>query len=119
MADGEDAQTAQFRVKKGETLFSDGEDSVSVHYLQIRVNAEWSNVFQLTLEGGRSWGDQIDLLYRHIEHPQELLLHVSGYGYWGDTEYYRSLDSGFTWLPTPLRRMPDPVIYIQEILPQV
>ena len=104
---------------KGDLLFIDGEDSVSIHYLQRLEGSEWVNVFQLTLEGGRSWGDEIDILYRHIERPGELLVHVSGYGYWGDTEFYRSLDSGCTWQPTNLRRLMDPTLYTREKLVHV
>jgi hypothetical protein len=111
--------SADFRVKKGETLFQDDEDSVHIHFLQKQTAAEWLNVFQLTLESGRSWGDEIDILYRHSEKPAELLVHVAGYGYWGDTEYYRSTDEGLTWLPTGLRRLPDPAVYAKEYLPQV
>lgn len=109
----------EFRVKKGEALFQEDEDSVSIHYLQKQVESEWLSVFQLTLESGRSWGDEIDSLYRHRENPGELLVHVSGYGYWGDTEYYRSTDGGLNWLPTGLRRLPDPVVYMREVLEQV
>jgi hypothetical protein len=109
----------EFRVMKGEVLFIDGEDSVSIHYLQRLGEMEWENVFQLTLEGGRSWGDEIDYLYHHNERPGELLVHVSGYGYWGDTEYYRSLDGGLTWQPTTLRRLMDPPVYTKEKLVHV
>lgn len=114
-----DTISTEFRVKKGETLFQDGEDSVGIHYLQKQVGAEWCTVFQLTLEIGRSWGDEIDFLFRHQQNVTELLVHVSGYGYWGDTEYYRSVDSGFNWQPTGLRRMPDPAVYSKEVLAQV
>lgn len=109
----------QFRVIIGETLFMDGEDSVSIHFLQKQANTDWFNVFQLTLESGRSWGDQIDLLYRKKELPDELLIHVSGFGFWGDTEYYRSVDGGDTWQPTRLRREPEPAFFCREVLPQV
>jgi hypothetical protein len=108
--------STEFRVKKGEALFQDGEDSVNIHYLQKQVEGEWLNVFQLTLECGRSWGDEIDSIYRHRLNSGELLIHVSGYGYWGDTEYYRSTDDGLNWLPTGLRRAPDPAVYAREIL---
>jgi hypothetical protein len=109
----------QFRVFKGEALFQDGEDSVHIHYLQKQVGGEWINVFQLTMETGRSWGDEIDLLFRHKTDPDDLLVHVSGFGYWGDTEYYRSVDGGCVWEPTRIRRTPDPESYRQETLPQV
>lgn len=110
---------SQFRVIKGETLFMDGEDSVSIHFLQKQVSTEWFNVFQLTLESGRSWGDQIDLLYCKKDFPDELLIHVSGFGYWGDTEYYRSVDGGDTWQPTRLRREPEAALFFKEVLSQV
>ncbi len=110
---------ARFRVMKGETLFQDEEDSVSIHYLQKQVGMEWQSVFQLTLESGRSWGDQIDLLYTHCQRSAELLIHVSGYGYWGDTEYFRSLDDGDTWEPTRLRREPAAEEYTYVELEQV
>jgi hypothetical protein len=108
-----------FRVLKGETLFEDEEDAVHIHYLQKLVGEEWVNVFHLTLETGRSWGDEIDVLYRHRTAPGELLIHVYGFGYWGDTEYYQSSDHGETWLPTRYRRLPDPRLYSTENLPQV
>ena len=111
--------STEFRVKKGEALFQDGEDSVNIHFLQKKNADDWFSVFQLTMESGRSWGDEIDLLYRHLENPAELLVHVSGYGYWGDTEYYRSTDGGLTWQPTGLRRLPDPAVYRKEYLTQV
>ncbi len=104
----------QFRVIKGETLFMDGEDSVSIHFLQKQASTEWFNVLQLTLESGRSWGDQIDLLYRKKNSQDELLVHVSGFGYWGDTEYYCSMDGGDTWQPTRLRREPDPALFLKK-----
>ena len=113
------AVSMEFRVKKGEALFQDGEDSVNIHYLQKQTADEWLSVFQLTMESGRSWGDEMDLLYRHLENHPELLVHVSGYGYWGDTEYYRSTDGGLIWLPTGLRRLPDPAVYAKEYLEQV
>ena len=111
--------STDFRVKKGDTLFQDGEDSVSIHYLQKLAATEWLSVFHLTLESGRSWGDEIDILYRRFENPNELLVHVSGYGYWGDTEYYQSMDGGLNWLPTGLRRLPDPDVFAKEYLLQV
>jgi hypothetical protein len=110
---------AQFRVTKGETLFMDGEDSVSIHILQKQAGAEWINVFELTLESGRSWGDQIDFIYQKKDSQEDLLIHVSGFGYWGDTEYYRSLDGGDSWQPTRLRREPEPGTYCREELPQL
>jgi hypothetical protein len=116
MMNADPTASSEFRVKKGETLFQDGEDSVSIHYLQKQVDGDWRNVFQLTLESGRSWGDEIDFLYRLSENSTELLLHVSGYGYWGDTEYYRSTDAGLNWLPTGLRRQPDALLYTRENL---
>lgn len=109
---------AQFRVIKGETLFKDGEDSVSIHILQKQVGTEWVSVFELTLESGRSWGDQIDFLYRKKDSQAELLIHVSGFGYWGDTEYYNSVDTGDSWQPTRLRREPEPALYGREDLAQ-
>ncbi len=112
-------QPAKFRVKLGEILFQDGEDLVRVHYLQKADGAAgWENVLELHLEGGRSWGDEIDLLYRH-KVCAELLVHVSGFGYWGDAEFYRSLDDGCTWQPTPYKRSPDPALYNEERLEQV
>ena len=93
---------AQFRVRKGQTLFEDEEDSVSVYHVQRDIGAGWEDVLQLSLESGRSWGDRIDLLYRHTS-TSELLLHVEGFGYWGDFEFYQSLDCGLTWNPVPLK----------------
>jgi hypothetical protein len=43
-------------------------------------------------------------------------VHVSGYGYWGDTEFYRSLDGGGTWQPTNLRQLLEPGLYHKETL---
>ena len=80
---------------------------------------EWTNVFQLTMETGRSWGDEIDRLYRRKTTPEELLIHVSGFGFWGDAEYYLSVDGGSSWQPTNLRLEPDPAQFSSEILPQV
>ncbi len=112
-------QPAKFRVKLGEILFQDGEDLVRVHYLQkADGHAEWQNVLELHLEGGRSWGDEIDLLYRS-KTCGELLVHVSGFGYWGDAEFYRSVDNGMTWQPTHYKRTPDPTLYNEERLEQV
>jgi hypothetical protein len=119
MVSGEQKILTQFRVMKGEALFQDGEDSVHIHYLQKWTGAEWLNVFHLTMETGRSWGDEIDLLFRRLVPPQELIIHVSGFGYWGDTEYYRSLDDGATWQPTTLRRAPDAAFFQQETLSQI
>jgi hypothetical protein len=109
----------RFRVMKGEALFQDGEDSVHIHYLQKQDGVEWTSVFQLTMETGRSWGDEIDRLYRRVTRPEEMLIHVSGFGFWGDAEYYRSVDGGCTWQPTHLRLEPDPAQFSSEILPQV
>ncbi len=111
-----DITSPDFRVKKGETLFQDGEDSVGIHYLQKQIGDEWCNVFHLTLEIGRSWGDEIDYLFRHLENSAEFIIHVSGYGYWGDTEYYHSRDGGLNWEPTGLRRPPDAAVYSKEVL---
>ncbi len=112
-------EITKFRVKMGEILFQDGEDNVRAHYLQrLDGPAGWENVLELHLEGGRSWGDEIDLLYRH-KACSELLVHVSGFGYWGDAEYYHSLDGGKTWAPTHYKRKPDPTIFNEERLEQV
>jgi hypothetical protein len=119
MVSGEPKKANEFRVLKGDPLFQDGEDSVHIHYLQKQVDSQWVNVFQLTMEAGRSWGDEIDLLYRRITPPEELIIHVSGFGYWGDTEYYRSTDNGYSWEPTTMRRAPDPDLFQQEALSQV
>jgi len=108
---------AQFRVRKGQTLFEDEEDSVSVYHVQRNTGAGWEDVLQLSLESGRSWGDRIDLLYRHMS-TSELLLHVEGFGYWGDFEFYQSLDCGLTWNPIPLKREPNPTEYVKEELPE-
>ena len=105
----------KFRVLRGEILFSDGEDNVHIQYLQKLEGAGWVNVLELHLEGGRSWGDEIDYLYRHRSR-NELLVHVSGFGYWGDTEYYRSTDGGSTWEPTQYTREPNPAEYTRESL---
>jgi hypothetical protein len=110
---------SKFRVKLGEILFQDGEDNVRIHYLQKADGPlGWQNVLELHLEGGRSWGDEIDLLYRH-KALGELLVHVSGFGYWGDAEFYRSIDEGKTWQPTQFKRTPDPLFYDEEKLEQV
>jgi len=109
---------AKFRVKRGEILFMDGEDSVRIHYLQKLDSKDWTNVLELHLEGGRSWGDEIDLLYRHKE-LDRLLVHVSGFGYWGDAEFYQSEDGGSSWEATPYKREPDPAEYEKEGLEQV
>lgn len=114
-----DIPTPQFRVLKGEVLFSDEEDSVHIHYLQKKSGETWVSVLSLTLESGRSWGDEIDQLFRHRQKPGELLLHVSGFGYWGDSEYYCSTDEGDTWQPTRLRHVPDAALYSKEALLQV
>ncbi len=112
-------EPAKFRVKLGEILFQDGEDLVRVHYLQkCDGPAGWQNVLELHLEGGRSWGDEIDLLYRSRT-CGELLVHVSGFGYWGDAEFYRSIDNGMTWQPTHYKRTPDPAFFNVERLEQV
>ena len=108
-----------FMVLKGETLFEDVDDAVHIHYLQKLVGEEWVNVFHLTLETGRSWGDEIDVLYRHKSNQGEFLINVYGFGYWGDTEYYQSSDMGDTWLPTSYRRLPDPKLYSKENINQV
>ena len=107
-----------FRVKRGQILFQDGEDNVRIHYLQKLEGTEWIDALELHLEGGRSWGDQIDLLYR-LKSTDELLVHVSGFGYWGDAEFYQSKDGGNTWEATPLKREPDPGLYDKEVLEQV
>lgn len=107
--------TAKFRVQRGEILFSDGEDNVHAQYLQKQQDGTWNNVLELHLEGGRSWGDEIDSLYRHRE-QDVLLVHVSGFGYWGDTEFFRSTDGGTTWEPTPYKREPNPLEYEKEPL---
>ena len=109
-----------FQVKKGEVLFQDGEDSVAIFHLQRKEGdaGDWSNVLTLNLEGGRSWGDEIDLLYRH-KTCGELFVHVSGFGWWGDAEYYRSVDGGVTWQPTHYKRSPDPILFNEERLEQV
>lgn len=114
MFNQESDRQPKFRVLQGEAIFEDGEDSVHIHYLQKMVGGEWVNVFQLTLETGRSWGDEIDLLYRHKAKPGELLIHVYGFGYWGDAEYYQSTDHGDTWQPTRFRRLPDPALFTKE-----
>ncbi len=119
MSSQESECQSHFRVLKGEALFEEDEDAVHIHYLQKLVGEEWVNVFHLTLETGRSWGDEIDLLYRHKTNSNELLIHVYGFGYWGDTEYYQSTDCGETWLPTRYRRLPDPALYTKENLVQV
>ncbi len=112
-------EVPRFRVKLGDILFQDGEDNVRIHYLQKSDGpAGWENVLELHLEGGRSWGDEIDLLYRH-KTCGELLVHVYGFGYWGDAEFYRSVDDGETWQPTSNKRRPDPAIYNEERLEQV
>ena len=109
----------RFRVKLADILFQDGEDNVRIHYLQRLDGPEsWQNVLELHLEGGRSWGDEIDLLYRH-KTCSELFVHISGYGYWGDAEYYRSVDDGVTWQPTHYKRSPDPILFNEERLEQV
>ena len=109
---------AQFQVRKGQTLFQDGEDSVEVFYLQRCVEDTWVDVLELHLEIGRSWGDQIDLLYRNKANPDELLVHVSGFGYWGDAEYYQSEDGGFNWTANIQRRKVNPDLYTSENLLQ-
>ncbi len=119
MVSGEHKILTRFRVMRGEALFQDGEDSVHIHYLQKWEETGWVNVFHLTMETGRSWGDEIDFLFRRTDPPEELIIHVSGFGFWGDTEYYRSLDDGASWQPTTLRRAPDPALYLSEPLPQV
>ena len=119
MLSQENDHQPHFRVLKGEALFEDDEDAVHIHYLQKLVGKAWVNVFHLTLETGRSWGDEIDLLYRHKTNPGELLIHVYGFGYWGDTEYYQSNDHGDSWLTTRYRRLPDPTLYTKENLIQV
>jgi hypothetical protein len=108
----------KFQVKRGEILFQDGEDSVRIHYLQKLVGTDWVNALELHLEGGRSWGDQIDLLYRH-KTTDEMLVHISGFGYWGDAEFFISNDGGNTWEATSLKREPDPTLYEKEGLEQV
>lgn len=109
----------KFRVKLGEILFQDEEDSVRIHYLQrIDGQSGWITVLELHLEGGRSWGDEIDLIYRH-KMSNELLVHVSGFGYWGDAEFYRSTDGGMSWEPTPFTRKPDANLFDEERLEQV
>jgi hypothetical protein len=109
---------SKFRVKRGEILFEDGEDSVRIHHLQKLVDQVWVNVLELHLEGGRSWGDEIDLLYRH-KTLDTLLVHISGFGYWGDAEFYQSDDGGSTWETTPYKREPDPTQYEKEGLVQI
>lgn len=109
----------KFRSKKGEILFQDGEDCVILTYLQrCNGNNEWENVLELHLEGGRAWGDRIDLIYRNKQQENIFLAHVAGFGFWGDAEYYRSEDHGLTWQPTRISREPDPVFYLKEDLPQ-
>ncbi len=113
------AARTEFRVKLGDILFQDGEDNVRIHYLQKSDGPqEWENVLELHLEGGRSWGDEIDLIYRH-KTCADILVHVSGFGYWGDAEFYRSVDGGKTWQPTHYSRLPDPAAYVEERLEQV
>ena len=108
-----------FRVKLGEILFQDEEDSVRIHYLQkLDGQSGWVTVLELHLEGGRSWGDEIDLIYR-LKTNAEILVHVSGFGYWGDAEFYRSTDGGITWEPTSFKRKPNPALYDEERLEQV
>ncbi len=112
-------EVIKFRVKLGDILFQDSEDTVRIHYLQKSDGpGVWENVLELHLEGGRSWGDEIDLLYRH-KACGELLVHVSGFGYWGDAEFYRSIDDGATWQPTQYKRCPDHNNYNEERLEQV
>ena len=108
----------QFRIRKGQTLFDDEEDSVSVYHVQRYNGLLWQEVLQLSLESGRSWGDRIDLLYRH-QTRQELLLHIEGFGYWGDFEFYQSLDDGLTWNPIPLKREPNPNEFTREEVVEV
>ena len=116
---GEISEMVDFRAKKGQVLFQDGEDSVATVYLQRKEGdaKAWSNVFELSLESGRSWGDEIDLLYRHRTRP-EFVVHISGFGYWGDSEYYRSEDGGMTWAPYDIKLEPKAQDYIREELPQ-
>ncbi len=108
----------RFQVKKGEALFQDGEDSVSIYYLQRKEESAetWNNVLELNLEGGRSWGDEIDLLYRHRTRLDLVIVHVSGFGYWGDSEYYRSEDGGITWAPYDIKYEPREEDYTREEL---
>ena len=108
----------RFCVRKGQTLFEDEEDSVSVFIVQRQGETGWQDVLELSLESGRSWGDRIDLLYRHKNKP-ELLLHIEGFGYWGDFEFYESLDNGLTWNPIPLHREPNPDEYVKEELSEI
>ena len=119
MLSQESDRQPRFRVMKGQTLFEDDEESVHIHDLQKLVGKEWVNVFQVTMDTGRSWGDEIDLLYRNKANPGELLIHVYGFGYWGDTEYFQSNDYGDTWQPTRYQRLPDPTLYSGENLLQV
>lgn len=112
------ASQTQFRVRKGQTLFDDEEDSVSVYHVQRFDGSGWQDVLQLSLESGRSWGDRIDLLFRHKTSP-ELILHIEGFGYWGDFEFYQSLDDGLTWNPIPLKREPDAERYTKEAFIEV
>jgi hypothetical protein len=110
----------EFRAKKGDILFQDGEDCVIITYLQRRNGSgQWDNVLELHLEGGRAWGDKIDLLYRHRLDEGVLLAHIAGFGFWGDAEYYRSDDHGITWEPTRSKREPDPAVFKKEEIPQV
>jgi hypothetical protein len=108
----------QFRIRKGQTLFEDEEDSVSVYIVQREDGSGWRDVLELSLESGRSWGDRIDQLYRHLREPK-LLLHIEGFGYWGDYEFYESLDDGLTWNPIPLHREPNPDDYSKEELSEI
>ena len=88
---------------------------MSVYHVQRNDGSGWQDVLQLSLESGRSWGDRIDLLYRHRS-SNELMLHIEGFGYWGDFEFYQSLDCGLTWNPIAQKREPNPADYIKEEL---
>jgi hypothetical protein len=109
----------EFRIKRGEVLFSDPKDTVTVNHIQRRGDGgDWESVLELNLEAGSVWGDVIDILYRHKTEPI-LLLHVDGFGYWGDAEFYISTDDGRTWKPNLLQRQPNPTQYSKEELTQV
>jgi hypothetical protein len=102
----------KLRVRKGETLFEDEEDTVAIYHLERSEGEQmpWTAVLELHLEGGRAWGDEIDQLYHSSTGP-EWIIHISGFGYWGDSEYYRSLDDGLTWQPHSIKHDPAPPQY--------
>jgi hypothetical protein len=105
----------KFQIKKGDVLFQDEEDNVAIYHLQRQEEGQdgWITVLSLHLEGGRAWGDEIDQLYRHRTRS-DFIIHISGFGYWGDAEFFRSQDNGLTWEPFHTKYGPDPAEYIKE-----